>query len=586
MASEGVKRRLAAILSADVAGYSKLMEADEETTVRTMASYRKSISSIIVQHNGRVVDSPGDNLLAEFSSVVEGVQCAVEIQHVIKAKNAVIPEARRMEFRIGISLEDVIEEGDRIYGDGVNVAARLESIADAGGICISGRAYDHIANKLALGYEDIGEHAVKNMSTPVQAYRIPMVSQTAAVDGAKSVLDRKWRHIAIGAMALLIVTVGAGSVLLYSHISRSSLPRETGKIETTTAPAQRPIPAVVDRPSIIVLPFDDLSPGKDNEYFSDGLTDEIITDLSQVRKLLVISYGTAMTFKGKDKKTRDIAAEVNVRYVLEGSVRKAGNDLRISAQLIDAMDDTHLWAERYTGTLDDVFDIQEKVSRSIVDALRLELSPEEEKRIAARPIRELQAYEYYLKAEAEIFRSREDSIRNALRYLQNAVDVIGDNALLYSGMAFACWSLANTGIEHEDYLAKAREYAEKALSLDPSASTSYAVLGLISQLQGRLLDSVAHFRKALAIDQDEELALMGLVNAYVGAGRMSAAAVYLERCIQVDPLHYGVSWWRGGLPYYEGRFALALHPWRILYEQDPQNPMNGFYLCIDACVQQ
>jgi len=519
---EGVKRKISAILSADVVGYSKLMEADEETTVRTMESYRDTISSIVRQHNGRVVDSPGDNILSEFPSVVESVQCAVEVQHVIKAKNAVIPEARRMDFRIGISLEDIIEEDGRVYGDGVNIASRIEGLADAGGICISGAAYEQIKRKLALGYEDLGEHTVKNISWPVQVYRIPLDFGVPA-EGRK---DR------------------AGPLS--------------------------------EKPSIIVLPFSDLSPRRDNEYFSDGLISEIITDLSHLPGLLVISENTAMTFKGANKRTTEIANEVNVRYALEGSVRKAANNLRIIAQLIDASTDTHLWSEKYSGTLDDIFDIQEKVSRSIVDALELKLSPEESRRIADRPIDDARAYEYYLRAVGGILRFEEAAIESSLHFLQNAVDIIGDNAILYSGMAFAYWNMANIGIRQEANLNTAVDYARKALSIDPKSPNANTVLGLADMHNARILHSIPYFRTALHINPNELLALAGIINVYLHAGKIPAADSYCDRLMRVDPLSFPANWMSGACGYYSGRFDLALEGWQKLYDRHPDNPYSYF----------
>ena len=328
--------------------------------------------------------------------------------------------------------------------------------------------------------------------------------------------------------------------------------------------------------SIIVLPFVNMSPDPDQEYFSDGLTEEIITDLSHVHELRVISRTSAMMLKGTKKALENISRELNVQYVLEGSVRKAGNNLRITAQLIDAKNDAHLWAEKYNGTLDDVFEIQEKVSRSIVNALRLKLSREEDKNLAERSFDNIQVYEYYLKASEEITKFSEDAINHAIRYLQNAVDIIGDNALLYSGIAFAYWNLVNIGAKQEDYLGKAEEYAKKALLLEPESSLAHVILGFVDFLQEKTLESLPRFKKALEINQDEIFALAGILSVYHLTGKMSAAVPYCERLMQKDPLSFPANWYQGAQYYYNGQFDLSLQAWQRLYELHPENPFSHF----------
>lgn len=327
--------------------------------------------------------------------------------------------------------------------------------------------------------------------------------------------------------------------------------------------------------SIVVLPFEDISPGKDNEYFSDGLTEEIITDLSQVHDLLVISRSSAMTYKGTKKKIKEIGQELNVQYVLEGSVRKAGNNLKITAQLIDAINDTHLWAKKYSGTLDDVFDIQEKVSRFIVDALELKLSPEEGKKMSERPIENVPAYELYLKANAEIFKFTEEAINRAIRYLRNALDIIGDNTLLHSGLAFAYFNLVNIGAKHEEYLVKAEEHVKKALAMDPEFSKAHVVLGWIYCL-GEPLKSAFHLKKALAVSPDDSVALAVLAVDYMAMGKISAAVPLSERLIKIDPLDFPPNYVKGALHFYSGQNDKALKAWHRLYEIYPESAYSRF----------
>jgi non-specific serine/threonine protein kinase len=329
--------------------------------------------------------------------------------------------------------------------------------------------------------------------------------------------------------------------------------------------------------SIIVLPFDDMSPGKDNEYFSDGLTEEIITDLSHIHELLVISRSSAMTFKGTKKKIREIAREVNVQYVLEGSVRKAGNNLRITAQLIDAATDAHLWAEKYSGTLDDVFDIQEKVSRSIVDALKLKLSAEEKKKITDRPIDNIVAYDCYLKANVEIWKFTEEDINSGIRHLQDGLDIMGDNALLYSGMAYAVLQLVNIGAKQDKDLAESKEIAKKALALDPESEKAHAVLGWIA-LWENPRQVMHHIKKALSICPDDAFALQGLAVYHIQVvGGIAEANRILKRLIQIDPLHFATNNLQGLVHIYDGEYNLAIPHFRRTLDIFPDNVIVQFY---------
>jgi adenylate cyclase len=306
MTTQGATRKLRAILSADVKDYSRLMSQDQFGTIRTLNAYKETMSALIEQYKGRVVDAPGDNLLAEFGSVSDAVNCAVEIQRELSERNVELPYSRRMEFRIGINLGDVVEEEGRIYGDDVNIAARLEGMAEAGGICLSGTVYDSIENKLGLEFEYMGEQKVKNIQKPIRLYRVQMDPKAPVVadSGEK--------------MAL-------------------------------------PLP---DKPSIAVLPFDNMSDDAEQEYFSDGMTEEIITGLAKIPTLFVIARNSTFTYKGKPVKVQQVGRDLGVQYVLEGSVRKAGDRVRVTAQLIDIATGHHLWAERYDRDLKDIFALQ------------------------------------------------------------------------------------------------------------------------------------------------------------------------------------------------------------------------------------
>ena len=342
-------------------------------------------------------------------------------------------------------------------------------------------------------------------------------------------------------------------------------------------PAARHTPPAEER-TIVVLPFKDISPGKDNEYFSDGLTEEIITDLSQIQALNVISRTSAMMLKKTDKTIKMIGRELNVGYVLEGSVRKAGNNLRITAQLIDAHNDTHLWAEKYKGTLDDIFDIQERVSQSIFEALSVQLSTTEHRRVAVRPIDNAQAYECYLRARQEIWRWSEDALNRALLHLQNALDIIGENALLYASIGYVHWQLINIGSKPRDQLSTAEAYVRTAFTLDPNSPHGHRVYGLILVGRRDMQGAIRHLKQALAIDPNDSDTMSWLSLLYGYAGKTSAALPLVERLLIIDPLNPLNNSLPGWLHLLEGRFGPALEPFRKTYQMDPVSPGHRFNL--------
>jgi TolB-like protein/class 3 adenylate cyclase len=362
MAEEGFKRKLTAILSADVIGYSRLMRDNEEATVRDIAAHRVLISKIIQQHNGRVVDSPGDNILAEFASVVDAVNGAIKIQAEIKRSNADRPEDRRMEFRIGVNLGDVIEEDERIYGDGVNIAARVEGLASAGGIAISGTVYEHIKDKLSLGYHYLGEQDVKNIPEPVRVYTLLTEPGDAGkLIGAEKKASKRGVLWAISA-AVVVVIVALGVWQFYMR--RPDV--EPASVEKMAFP-------LPDMPSIAVLPFDNMSADPEQEYLSDALTDQIISGLSKIPNLFVIARNSTFTYKGKPVKVQKVAEDLGVQYVLEGSVQMSADRVRITAQLIDALTGRHKWSEIYDRDMEDIFAIQDYITMAITKALNIEL---------------------------------------------------------------------------------------------------------------------------------------------------------------------------------------------------------------------
>ncbi len=358
MEPQKAKRKLSAIFSADVKGYSRLMGDDEAATVRTLTAYRQIITSLIEKHRGRVVDSPGDNLLAEFASVVDAVESAAEIQKELKVQNADLPEGRKMEFRVGINMGDVIEEGDRIYGDGVNIAARMEALAEAGGICISGKVHAEVKNKLGFAHEYLGEQEVKNISEPVHAYRVLMEPGAAGTESAPIPARRNQRRWAVAAAVAIVILGGAAVWNFYLRPP----PIEPASVEKMAFP-------LPEKPSIAVLPFTNLSGDKKQDYLGDGLTENIITALSQLPEMFVIARTSTFKYKDKAMKVQKVAEDLGVRYVLEGSVQKSGDQVRITAQLIDAIKGNHLWAKSYDREFKDVdrisnMEIKTKVLKS------------------------------------------------------------------------------------------------------------------------------------------------------------------------------------------------------------------------------
>ena len=353
MTREGFKRKLAAILSADVVGYSRLMGDDEEATIRTLKDYRETMKMLIEQHRGRIVDATGDNLLAEFASVVDALNGAVAVQNKLTELNTGLPEKRKMQFRIGVNLGDVVAEGNRIYGDGVNIAARMEGLASAGSICISGTVYDQVKNKLDLGYEYSGEHTVKNIIEPVRVYRVLLKPEAAGkLISDKKPMLRRWHLAAV----VIVLVIGTAVGIIWHFYFRPAV--EFNSVDK----AAYPLP---DKPSIAVLPFANLSGDPEQGYFSDGITNDLITALSRFGDLLVIASNTVFTYKGKAVNVKEVGHELGVRYALEGSAQKAGDKVRINAQLIEATSGHHLWAQHFNRDLKDLFALQDEIVQKL-----------------------------------------------------------------------------------------------------------------------------------------------------------------------------------------------------------------------------
>ena len=402
-----MERRLAAILAADVVGYSRLMAADEEGTLAGLRGLRAELMDpTIAKHHGRIVKLMGDGALVEFASVVDAVRCAVEIQRAMAGRAVDLPEDQRIRFRIGVNLGDVIIAGDDIYGDGVNIAARLEGLAEPGGIVISGTAFDH-AKKTEAGFRYIGRQQVKNIPEAVRAYRIMLDPATAGtVIGEEQ--ERSPRRRWLTAAAVLVVILAGGGVVAW--LKPWQHPPETS--DSLELP---------EKPSIAVLPFENVGDDAQQGYFADGLTDDLITELSKISGLLTIARNSVFNYKDKALDIRQVAKELGVRYVLQGSVRRAGEQLRINAQLIDGTTGSHVWAERYDRKYADIFALQDEVIGQIIKALSVQLTETEQSQVARLPTESLEAYDYYLRAEQLAYRADEVSTADALAYYDKAI---------------------------------------------------------------------------------------------------------------------------------------------------------------------
>lgn len=482
-----MERRLTAILAADVVGYSRLMGANEVGTLTALKTHRAELIDVqIAEHQGRIVKLTGDGMLVEFPSVVNAVDCAATIQREMRERNADVPEDRRIEFRMGINLGDVIIEDDDILGDGVNVAARIESIAKSGGVAVSGSVRDNVGNKLDLTFEDTGEQVLKNIEQPVRVY-----------------------NIFLGAPPLQSVAAG----------------------RTKTEPA------ATDKPSIAVLPFNNMSGDPEQEYFSDGITEDIITDLSKISGLFVVGRNTAFTYKEKSMKLQQAAAELGVKFLLEGSVRKAGQRVRITGQLIDGASGGHLWADRYDRDLTDIFAIQDEITNTIVDQLKIRLLPEEKKAIEQAPTENVEAYTYYLRGRQFFHLSTKSFLMLARRMFAKAVELDPLYARAYAGMAncdsrLSAWYGIATSVDH--VLAT----AGKALALEPNLAEAHAARGMALTNSDRRAEAASAFEQALALDPDSFEANSYYARFCGSEGDLERAATLFIRALETQPDDY------------------------------------------------
>jgi adenylate cyclase len=562
MAENTTQRKLTAILSADVKGYSKLMGDDDESTVNTITAYRTIISELIQKHHGRVVDTPGDNILAEFNGALNAVNSGIEIQQTLAIENGKLPSNRRMDFRIGVNLGDVLHKDERIYGDGVNVAARIESLADPGGISISRSVFDQVKKRIRQGFEYMGEHEVKNISEPVRIYRVLLGQEfKGRIVGEPSTRKTKLkRPYAIAIALLLICSVG---LFWYAYQKQNRItPASTDKMAF-------PLP---DKPSIAVLPFDNMSGDPDQEYFSDGITEHIITSLSKVPYLFVIARNSSFSFKNKNVKAQQIAEELGVRYILEGSVQRSGDHVRINAQLIDATGGYHLWADSFDRKIDDIFSLQDEIAMKIMAELQVKLTIDELGRIYAIKTKNIKAYEKYLLGFEHLQRRTEGDSQQAKRLAEEAISLDPEYGAPYL-------LLAQTYLEDVWYykskpaaesLETAERLVQKAVKLSGQDSTAHQILCSVYHLRRQYDQAIEEAKKAINLSPNSAEANFFYGQALRMSGRFDEAIVAFNKAIRlnpVTPLRYinNLAWAYAFSENYEKAIAL----WHQSIERNP-----------------
>ena len=489
MVEDRVDRRLAAIWAGDIAGYSRLMGVDEEGTLRQLKAHRKElVDPKITEHRGRIVKTTGDGMLVEFFSVVDAVRCAVDIQRGMGERNASVPADKRIEFRIGINVGDIIIDGDDIFGDGVNVAARLQTLADPGGIMVSSIVHDQVRDKLSFGFDDMGEQSVKNIARPIGVHRVSLAEtapSTATQSGAR-----------------------------------------TSKFE----------PASSNRPSIAVLPFANMSGDPEQEYFADGISEDIITGLSKLRWFFVIARNSSFAYKGKAVDVKRAARELGVRYVLEGSVRKGGNRVRITAQLIDAATGNHIWADRYDGDLTDVFALQDEITKKVVAAIEPKLLEAEGIRSQNRSPEDLDAWDMMIHANSLFWRLTKADGEAAIAILRRTIERYPDYGPAHSMLAFILLLSQLTGWKREEALGKqAASLAERAAELDDSDPWAHLALGYVALSRRRTDEAVEEFQRALDLNPNFAVAHGYLAMALALDGRSEKAIEHAEQAIHMSP---------------------------------------------------
>lgn len=523
------RRKLAAILHADVAGFSRLMGVDEAGTHRTLGALRRAVDPLIAAHHGRIVGTAGDSLLADFASIVDALSCAVEIQKASRAVNDPIPPDRRLELRIGVNLGDVIVDGEDIFGDGVNIAARLEGLAQPGTICISQTVYDQVRSKLDLAFRPLGSHRVKNIAEPVRAYAIGTAAEAPRP-------KREWRILAAVAATLVVVVAGLGVWEVRTGADRHlfGLGPNPNAVEVASLAAPANLAGL---PSVAVLPFTNLSGDAGQAFFSDGITEDLITALGRYSNLLVIAKSASFQFRSRNLAPAEIGRRLNARYLLEGSVRRAGDRVRVDAELTEAATGRSVWSQAYDAEGKDIFSVQEDIARRVVGAAEVSLTRFERERALAKPTGNLAAYEYVLRGREYFSHATRDSNDQAQDMFQRAIDLDPSYAAAYAELGLSLIEAVSSGWSDfvADDLGRAETLAQKALSLDPASTPGYRLLAEVDLAQRRFQLALAQIDRALALNPGDADTIGERGTILVLAGRAEEALPWIERALRVDP---------------------------------------------------
>ncbi len=542
------KRKLAAILHADVVGFSRLMGEDEAGTHRALGELRRAVDPLIAAHGGRIVGTAGDSLLADFSSVVDALSCAIEMQQAARTINDPIPVDHRLELRIGVNLGDVIIDGEDIFGDGVNIAARLEALAQPGTICISQTVYEHVKNKLDLDYRPLGIHRVKNISEPVRAYAVGVAAAAPRPRRGRGPL-----FAAVGAAALVIAGVIAWA--LYPGASRELL--GFGVTPKPVEVASLAVPArLAGRPAIAVLPFKNVSGDAGQDFFSDGITEDVITALGRFSNLLVVAKSASFQLRDRNLAPAEIGHQLDARYLLEGSVRRAGDRVRVSAELIEAATGRQIWSEAYDAEVKDIFGVQDDIARRVVGAAAVKLTRFERDLVLAKPTASLAAYEFVLRGRDFFSHATRDSNDEAQEMFQRAIDLDPSYAAAYAELGLSLIERVASGWTEfvADDLGHAETLGQKALSLDPASTTAYRLLAEVHMARGRFDLALGQTERALEINPSDAESFVTRGSILVWAGRAAEAQPWLEGALRLDRANARAAFQLGNVYYFLGRY--------------------------------